>query len=147
MHGLKGRVNVVRPIWNVEDEAGAEEDDDTESGMRSTLRILDPMKPSPAEVDEHNKTHLPYGNWCKYFAKGHGKEMAHRKQSEECGMLEVHMDFCFPGDEKEPGETLTVLVAKERKTRMVMASVVPRKTTGKFISDRVVAFMQEVCCV
>ena len=60
MHGLKGRVNVVRPIWNVEDEAGAEEDDDTGSGMRSTLRMLDPMKPSPAEVDEHNKTHLPY---------------------------------------------------------------------------------------
>ena len=95
MHGLKGRVNVVRPIWNVEDEAGAEEDDDTESGMRSTLRMLDPMKPSPAEVDEHNKTHLPYRNWCKYCVKGHGKEMAHRKQSEECGMLEVHMDFCF----------------------------------------------------
>ena len=58
----------------------------------------------------------------------------------------VAYGLLFPGDEKEPGETLTVLVAKERKTRMVMASVVPRKTTGKCISDRVVAFMQEVGC-
>ena len=75
-------MKVVWPIGNVEDEAGVEEDDDAESGMRSTFRMLDPVKPSPAEVDERNKAHLPYRNWCKYCVKGHGKEMAHRKQSE-----------------------------------------------------------------
>jgi hypothetical protein len=57
---------------------------------------------------------------------------------------EVHLDFCFIGDEREPGEALTVLIVKERTTKMAMATVVPSKSTGRFVSERVVAWMAEV---
>jgi hypothetical protein len=41
---------------------------------------------------------------------------------------------------------LTVLVVRERATRMTMASAMPSKSTGNFIARRVVAFMKEVGC-
>ena len=55
------------------------------------------------------------------------------------------MDVGFPGEE-EGGKMLTVLVAKERLTKMKMASVTPSKSTGNFIARRIVVFMREVGC-
>ena len=55
------------------------------------------------------------------------------------------MDFCFLGDEGEKN-TLTTLVARERNTRMTMATVVPSKSTGNFIGRRIVAFLREIGC-
>ena len=37
-----------------------------------------------------------------------------------------------------------MLVVRERLTRMTMACVMPGKSTGKFVEERVIAFMQEV---
>ena len=31
-----------------------------------------PTLPSPAEVEEHNITHIPYRSWCSHCAKGRG---------------------------------------------------------------------------
>jgi hypothetical protein len=59
---------------------------------------------------------------------------------------ELHLDVAFFGEEGEPGNTIPVLVARERKTRMTMSPAVPAKSTGTFIERRVVAFMREVGC-
>ncbi len=71
--------------------------------------------------------------------------MDHRRSREDRDSIEFHMEFCFPGGESEK-ETLTVLVIRERSTRMTMASAVPSKSTGTFIAKRAVAFMKEVGC-
>ena len=60
-------------------------------------------------------------------------------------MAEVHMDFMFMGDEGGE-ETLAVLVAKERSTGMLMATVAPRKSEGVWLAARVMAFMRECGC-
>merc|ERR1712026_515647 len=55
------------------------------------------------------------------------------------------MDFMFMGDEGSE-ETLAVLVAKERSTGMLMATVAPRKSEGVWLAARVMAFMRECGC-
>ena len=36
-------------------------------------------KPSPAEVEEHNLTHLPFRNWCEACVRGKAKDEPHRQ--------------------------------------------------------------------
>ena len=48
------------------------------------------------------------------------------------------------GEEADPGNTVTVLVARERVARITLATAVPSKSASSFISKRLVAFMREV---
>ena len=149
-HGCGKVTNVVRPfecrVCGVEDGEPMPEEEDVggEAGQRRTKKLGDPVRPKDEEVKEHELTHLPFRNWCRHCVRGRGKEMPHEKSKEHGEMLEFHMDFMFPGEEKDPGNTLTVLTAKERHTGMAMATVVPSKTTGRFVTERVVAFLAEV---
>ena len=62
---------------------------------------------------------------------------------EKPDMNELHFDVFFMG---EPGRTIPIATVKERITGMMMAAVVPRKSTGFYIAKRVMAFLQEVGC-
>ena len=133
-----------------EDSEGEGQGEDDRSGeARKVKKVLCPVLPSAADIEEHNLTHLPYRNWCKHCVRGRGKEMAHPTLKEKGGIErsqnEFHADFCFPGDEDEE-KNLTVMVVRERLTKMMMASVVQSKSTGEFIATRIVAFMKEVGC-
>ena len=144
---------------NVDEEAEAvepnpmiEEEEEHEEGYEDVMarkgkirRMVDPMLPSQAEIDMHMLTHLPYRNWCEHCVRGRGKQMDHKKAEERRDTIEFHLDFCFPGGEEDE-QTLTILVMRERSTRMTMASAVPSKSTGSFIAKRGVAFMKEVGC-
>ena len=116
-----------------------------EAGARKPERMADPKLPGKTEVEEHEKTHLPFRSWCRHCVRGRGVEEPHRRQTEEVGMPEIHVDFMFMGDEGED-KKWTILVAKERSTKMTMASVLPSKSSGAFAARRVVAFMREIGC-
>ena len=62
-------------------DADAEEieEDEEEMDARKTVQMADPKKPSQEEMMEHEKTHLPYQNWCRHYVRGRGKEMPHKK--------------------------------------------------------------------
>ena len=120
------------------------DDEECDKGERKPKKMNDPKQPSDEERREHEMTHLPYRNWCKQCVKGRGKEAAHTRKDEHGELHEVHFDYAFMGDENDVGNTATILVARERKTRMTMATVVPAKSTGKFVVERVWAFMKEV---
>jgi len=111
---------------------------------RRTMKMNDPKEPTPEERLEHEKTHLPYRSWCQHCVKGRGKEMPHRRQEEAGGLPEVHFDYAFMGDEGDPGGTVPMLVARSRQDRMTLATAVPRKSTGEFVVNRVMAFLKEV---
>ncbi len=55
-------------------------EDVEEAGSRKTLRIQDPHEPDEETREEHQRTHLPYRNWCRHCVMGRGKEMDHRRQ-------------------------------------------------------------------
>jgi hypothetical protein len=119
----------------------AEEEEEGESGRREVQKMNSPAKPSAEEVEHHNLTHLPFRNWCRHCIRGRGKEASHKVVQGEGGEVpEVHLDYCFPGEE-ETGKNLTVLVARMRNTRMTMSTVIPSKTTGEFTGERIMAFI------
>jgi hypothetical protein len=108
------------------------------------VKKLDPMMPSAEERREHEMTHLPFRSWCRHCLRGRGKEEPCRRIScDGEGLPEVHVDFMFMGEEKE-GKTLAVLVGRERKTRATVATVVPRKSTGEWVSRRLMAWLREL---
>ena len=116
---------------------------DRDEGGARWKTIGDPRLPSQKEVEEHYLTHVPYRNWCPHCVRGRGKDLDHRKSTDEDRRVrEFSFDYCFPGDEK--GTKITVLVGKERVTGMTMACVVPMKgTSGQFAAMRVIEFIKE----
>ena len=40
--------------------------------------VTQPRKPSQAEIDEHDFTHIPYRNWCIHCVKGRGVQWRER---------------------------------------------------------------------
>jgi hypothetical protein len=136
----------------VEEQCGSKEGEEVElssedeAGERRTKKLPDPRKPNQEAIDEHERTHLPYRNWCRHCVKGRGKEAQHRKTTDKPEMPEFHIDFGFFGDEGSPGKTVPVLVVRERLTKMAMAAAVPSKSTGTYIARRVAAFIEEVGC-
>ena len=85
----------------VHEKVIADIDVESDHGEARPLRkLVDPRKPSEDEVEEHNKTHMPYRNWCPHCVKGKGKDLDHRKAAaEERGLREHAFNYCFAGDE------------------------------------------------
>ena len=110
---------------------------------REVKKLGDPRLPTAKEKEDHERTHLPFRNWCYHCVRGKGKDLDHRKAvEEERGLSEYSFDYCFPGDEF--GFKLTVLVGREKTTGMTMGTVVPAKgSSGRFAAEKIVEFMEE----
>jgi hypothetical protein len=133
-------------VKGIDDDVQEElEADEVQKGERKTAKMGEPREPTAEERSEHEMTHLPYRSWCRHCVRGRGKEAAHCRQAQAEGELhELHFDFAFMGEEDEPGKCVTMLVVRERRSRMTLATAVPSKSTGQFVVDRVLAFMKEI---
>eukprot|EP00973_Karenia_brevis_P006990 947589-Karenia_brevis.AAC.1 len=80
------------------------------------------MLPSEQEVKEHYEMgHAVFRNWCGVCVRARSKEWdCRRDDGKERNLPEYVWGYCFPGDEN--GFKWTVLVGKERKTGMIMAT-------------------------
>ena len=87
-----------------------------------------PVLPSREEVEEHNRTHLPYRSWCAHCVRGWGESRSHRnlKAASERSVPHVVMDYCFMGQEGEE-TTMPILAIKDTKTRRLFSIPVPCK--------------------
>ena len=123
-------IEVIRPLNDVvEEEVELEPPEEEQFGARKPRAVLDPKLPSQREIDEHSLTHLPYRNWCSHCVFGKGRAAPHFKRaSREDSLPEVHFDYCFMSTAGQP--LITILVAKERETKMCMATMVPMKRGG-----------------
>jgi hypothetical protein len=83
---------------NGEDNEGEQ---DLQSGERKCKKMTDPPEPSAHEVAEHNLTHLPFRNWCRFGCGSRGVEMPHKKTDGDRALPELHFDVCFLGDESK----------------------------------------------
>ena len=43
--------------------------------------VRGPVAPSRAEREEHDRTHIPYRDWCECCVRGRGQEDAHEQSS------------------------------------------------------------------
>ena len=108
------------------EEIACEEKESEEAKPPEVLR--NPGAPTPREIEEHNVTHLPFRSWCPHFVAGKAQDRPDKKRDNqgEKQIPKIVFDYCFLGG-KDDAETLAVQVARDRRTQMLFAHVVPRK--------------------
>ena len=108
---------------------GAAEEENDEEEEEAQGRCT-PCLPTIEVQRRHNRNHIPFRSWCKYCVQGrlqHGPHVGGAAQRREPGALpEVHMDYAFFRNE-QAGESVPVLVLKERDSKALSAHVVPFK--------------------
>ena len=133
----KGHDYSSKPVRPCELEVGGFEDEDfveiecgeKESDEAKTPEVLrDPGAPTPKEVDQHNATHLPFRSWCPHCLSGKAQDQHHKKREEqdEKQIPEIVLDYVFLASADDE-ETIPIQVARDRRTQMLFAHVVPRK--------------------
>ena len=89
-----------------------------------------PRLPSAETLRLHNRTHLPFRSWCRHCVEGRKSHLPHPAGSSndrpEDAMPEVHVDYAFFRNEVG-GETVPVLVLKDRDSKALAAHVIPYK--------------------
>jgi hypothetical protein len=60
VYGVRPKSDVGVPLNNFEDVMAG--DGEEEFGKRVPKKMSDPCKPKQEDIDEHNKSHLPYRN-------------------------------------------------------------------------------------
>ena len=83
----------------------------TAAGVRGVPDVVGPTK---AEREEHERTHMPYKDWCKCCAMGRAREDKHSRKERQEGEEQVPtitLDYCFMG--KEERKPATILVMKQ----------------------------------
>ena len=86
----------------------------------------EPAIPTPAEVAEHELTHLPSKPWCEHCIRGRGRDAVHRSLNERVDEVlpVIEMDYFFMTDAKH---SQTGLAAVCRSTGYLFASAVTEK--------------------
>ena len=125
--------------------------------------VTQPRKPSQAEIDEHELTHIPCRNWCIHCVKGRGVCDAHRtkgsgekENGDEDAMITWSLDYAFLTQDddlvgRKVMETMepekvkaTVLVCHDSKSGGINAHVVKSKGVGDtWISGRIINDLED----
>ena len=80
-------------IEGPEDEGGGDAQEPLERKVVSNVKT-----PKRYEIEEHEKTHLPFRSWCKCCVKGRGVASPHTSIiRDDPTAPPVDMDYCFPG--------------------------------------------------
>ena len=120
-----GSTRVSEDFENVEEEEEVEVEE-----ARPAIVARDPGCPTEMERKAHEINHLPFRIWCAECVKGRKDNPAHRSVPEGTrDVPEVLMDYAFMNQDGED-KTLTILVTKDRDTRVIMANVVQVKGRG-----------------
>ena len=82
------------------------------------------IKPSGKEIEEHNRTHLPFRSWCKHCVFGKGQSHPHyQKEKEEIGVPCISWDYMYmKGDgskyeQEDIKDELPVVVWKDNMSK------------------------------
>ena len=118
------RIEEVDDIEHEKSEEQRKQEEEEELGARKAARRHDLRRPSEQERIEHEMTHLPFRSWCRHCIRRCGSKAT----EEERQVTQIHLDYMFMGDKKD-AKTLAFWVARDRATRAVLSTVVPRKST------------------
>ena len=132
--------DLAGPREESEEECEEEEYVCEASGVEPVFSRAMPKGPSEEERRRHRVTHYPFRSWCPECVAGRAKSYPHkrREESSDSGYPEISFDYCFPRREKR-GESISVLVGREKRSQMLIAHVVPVKGAGaQWIVDQVV---------
>ena len=89
------------------------------SEAKPLRRVIDPMKPTRREIDEHERSgHCPYRSWCRVCDAARGKEAGHPRLEDDNSLLpEVGLDYDHLGNKEDDDDAkVTALVMKDKKS-------------------------------
>ena len=119
-----------------EEEQEDEWDDDDEDELEDSRDMKEdglfgPRAPSAEQMRVHRLTHYPFRSWCPQCVAGRAKSWPHFRQEvdDDGGVPTICFDYCFLRDHPG-GESVPVIVGREKKTKMMIAHVVPFKGGG-----------------
>lgn len=137
-NSLRGKeISSVRPfkdLMDIDEEAADNGEDEGEEEFWNKMEEGEEcvsakyrsasIKPSAAEVEMHEMTHVPFRSWCKHCVAGKAKSYPHKSGAGDEGSIpKVSMDYMFMGDE----DNMPILVIKCGKSKYTFAFVVPGK--------------------
>ena len=126
-----------------------DEEDDEEGEVEESRPVFvrnPPKGPSEEEMRKHRATHYPFRSWCPWCVAGRAKNWPHRRaqSDEEHEFPEICFDYAFPRKEKE-GTSVPVLVGRERRSKALIAHVVPYKGAGpEWLVDQIVRDLRKL---
>ena len=127
----------------------AEPEDDTEvvedgGCIRIGKGQPEPREPTPAEVNRHNLTHLPYRSWCPHCVAARRANSPHAAGSKERQKPLFVSDYCSVSDCHTEGDNLTVLVGKLYPPKSLFAVVCDCKGAhDEYTVGRLCQFLRE----
>ena len=149
--------NSEKAIRERETEECEQEDEDTEEGMVAK-GIRCENKPSPQEVEEHEKTHVPFRIWCQHCVMGRGKEDHHRRKRDgPQNVRKICWDYMYMKenptntkhrDEIVEGEGNPIIVMKDSwsvgGSGGILAFAVPNKGMDEYAIQRGSTYVNKV---
>ena len=73
------------------------------------------------EIEEQNRTHIPFRSWCKFFVSAGAPKLPHRARDPDQSAIknEIAAGYCFLSD-VSGGPSQPVLVGRDRRTGMFL---------------------------
>ena len=129
-------ITIFRQLGKYPDQL-TEHEPSAESAYATGLRA--PNQPSPAEIQKHELTHVPYASWCKACVHGKGKIARHQVTTSNRPVIQI--DFTFPQFEKMG--KVTILSSIDTLRGMCSAVLLPSKHTSQYAQAELKAFIMD----
>ena len=125
----------VSPDENVECEPCDQGGDSGEA--TPSIGFKQPTLPSPQEVRDHERIHMPFRDWCKHCVLSRARNELHkagiRISVDQDGVPKISWDYMHMheegADKRRPeivtGEGLPIIVFKDSITKAIIARVLP----------------------
>ena len=111
------------------DESVEEVEEEPEQAVAPKVS-KDPGLPTAQEREAHRATHLPYRAWCEECVMASKSNPGHKHTKYEPPEIpEVGVDYGFLREEGEDS-SLTLMVVKDRESRVIFTHQVPTKGAG-----------------
>ena len=107
------------------------------------------MKPSQREIDEHERTHMPFRSWCKHCVKGRAQSTPHyHRDHSEDQVPTISWDYWFIDEEQdknkgneEDGKSgeekgIPIVIWADSMSRGAMAYACPNKGECEYAIQR-----------
>ena len=112
-------------------------DEETSGEAKMNKGLLCGVKPSKKEVDDHERTHLPFRSWCKHCVFGKAQSHPHyRKDKETLGVPTISWDHMYMKADgskyegKDIKDEMPIVVWKDSSSKAIGAFVVPNTGGG-----------------
>ena len=109
------------------EEMPTEGEDEQQSASKAKA-MMQPVQPTPHEIQQHNLTRMPYRSWCPVCIQSGGRQTSHQQQTSRQPIIQVDFTYIKTYEDKWP---VPILTARDIQTGMAMATMLTDKK-GQF---------------